>query len=117
MGYITPNELCMYPDRWFIVDIRKSTDYAKGHIPGAINIFFGDLHNNIEKLPKDKEVLLVCYVGHTASQIMALLRILGYLAKALKFGMPIPKRGVPVAGWVDYNFPLRRKVGMKHVKI
>jgi len=42
---------------------------------------------NLAKLPKDRQIVVYCYTGHTASQITALLNILGYDAVNLKFGM------------------------------
>jgi len=36
-------------------------------------------------------------------------RLLGYKAKALKFGMgKSPVEGVPVAGWLDYGYEVEK---------
>jgi rhodanese-related sulfurtransferase/predicted small lipoprotein YifL len=72
-----------------IVEIRKPEDYAKGHVPTAINIPYGEFFNkeNLAKLDKNKKIVVVCYTGHTASQITLLLNQLGYDAYAMKFGM------------------------------
>lgn len=74
----------------FRVDIRAAADYANGHIPGAINIAGKDLFNaeNLAKLPKDKAIVLNCYSGQTASQVTAALRMLGYDAYNLLYGIP-----------------------------
>jgi rhodanese-related sulfurtransferase len=74
----------------FILSIRQITDYELGHIPGAVN--YGTITNlftkeNLSKLPFEREIIVVCYTGHTASQATALLNILGYNATALKYGM------------------------------
>jgi rhodanese-related sulfurtransferase len=64
---------------------------------------------NLKKLPKDKVILLICYVGHTSSQMLLALSLLGYKVKSLKFGMGrSPVEGVPVAGWLDYGFDLEK---------
>jgi rhodanese-related sulfurtransferase len=61
--------------------------------------------DNLKKLPIDKEIIIVCYVGHTASQVLVLLKLLGYNAKVLKYGMGTsPTIGVPVAGWSDFGY-------------
>jgi len=66
------------------------------------------LLDNLDKLPKDKKIVLICYVGHTASQMLFALKILKYNVIALKFGMGMsPVEGVPVAGWLDYGFPVK----------
>jgi rhodanese-related sulfurtransferase len=74
----------------FVLSIRSASQYAKGHIPGAINIGFRDVFTdeNLSKLPHDDTlIVVVCYTGHTASQMAAMLNVNGYNATALKFGM------------------------------
>lgn len=101
-NYVTPKQFAeMDKSNIFILDVRKPDDYAKGHITDSTNIFWLELMQpqNLSKLPRDREIVVVCYVGHTASQILVLLKLLGYKAKVLKFGMGIsPQKGVPVAG-------------------
>ncbi|MFO7618946.1 MAG: rhodanese-like domain-containing protein [Thermoplasmata archaeon] len=72
----------------FLLDIRGAEDYAAGHIPTAVNVPFKEvfLKDNIKKLPDDEQIVVVCYTGHTASQITALLNVNGYNGIALKFG-------------------------------
>ncbi len=74
----------------FRVDIRQAADYEKGHIPGAINMPGGSVFTaeNLAKLPKDKPIVLNCYTGQTASQATAGLRLLGYDAYNLLYGIP-----------------------------
>ena len=113
-NYITPVDF--YNDYWItnrtdyvLVDLRDKLAYDKYHIDKSINIYWLDIldEENLRRLPLDKKIFLICYVGHTSSQAMVLLKLLGYDAVGIKFGMGIsPKFGVPVAGWVSYNFPL-----------
>ena len=93
--------------KYYLLDVRKQKDFNKGHIAGSINIFWKDLikPQNIKKLPNNKEIILICYVGHTASQILVMLKLLGYKVRVLKFGIgQSPSVGVPVAGWKNYGF-------------
>ena len=73
----------------FVLGIRSASHYAAGHIPGAVNIGFSDVfdEDNLAKLPTDKQIVVVCYTGHTASQITALLNVAGYDAIALMNGI------------------------------
>lgn len=71
---------------FFGVDIRGPEDYAKGHLPGFVNIPFATMGQNLDKLPKDKLIVVQCYTGQTASQTTGVLRMLGYNAKNLHFG-------------------------------
>lgn len=73
----------------FILSLRKADDYAVGHIPGAVNIGLTSLFTDesLAQLPYDRQIITVCYTGHTASQAASLLNALGFNATALKWGM------------------------------
>jgi rhodanese-related sulfurtransferase len=70
-------------DAPYIVSLRSAADFAKGHIPGAVNIAFGGLAT----LPEDEEILVYCYTGQSASFAAALLGVLGYDVQNLLHGM------------------------------
>ena len=96
-----------------IVSVRKAVDYAKGHIPGAINISLNNLPQteNLQKLDPDKKIVVYCYTGRTGSQATAILNALGYDAVNLLWGISgwttdtvvAPKRFNPDTS-VDYPF-------------
>lgn len=44
-----------------IIDARPPMRYHEGHIPGALNIWFAEFDKHIDKLPKDKNQLIVYY--------------------------------------------------------
>ncbi|HHB90013.1 MAG TPA: rhodanese-like domain-containing protein [Anaerolineae bacterium] len=73
----------------FILSVRAPEDYAKGHIKGAVNVSVTKLFDPdfLATLPEDKEIVVVCYTGQTASQAASALEIAGYDAKVLLFGM------------------------------
>ena len=111
-NYILPSELKIDLQKrknYFLIDTRKYEDYIKGHIKGATNIFWLDIlkPENLQKLPMDKEIIICCYVGHTGSQILVILRLLGFDAKVLKYGMgKSPLTGIPIAGWETYGYKI-----------
>jgi len=79
----TLNLMIAEDDAPYIVSLRSATDYANGHIPGAVNITFGDLAT----LPEDEDILVYCYTGQTASMATAVLGVLGYDVQNLLHGM------------------------------
>jgi rhodanese-related sulfurtransferase len=47
-----------------IIDSRPfPTKYVKGHVPGALSIPFSQFDKNLDKLPSDKNLMLVFYCG------------------------------------------------------
>jgi len=72
-----------------IVSVRNATDYAKGHIPGAINIPWKEIakEDNLKKLDSTKPIVVYCYTGHTGQIGTTVLNMLGYDALNLKFGI------------------------------
>ena len=54
-----------------VIDLRSTTDYAAGHIQGAINVTSTDLLNYYQSnnLQIKSKVILVCYTGQTLSLI------------------------------------------------
>jgi rhodanese-related sulfurtransferase len=89
----------------FFLSVRKAEDYAKGHIEGAANIPFGKgMEQLFNTLPKDKKIVVYCYTGQTAGQVVAGLRLLGYDAVSMHSGMGTP--ATAPAGWVNKGYPV-----------
>ena len=76
-------------EKYMVIDIRKSSQYAKGHIPSAVNIPWADTMKmeSLQKLPSNKTLVIVDEDGQSASMIAALYNLLGYQARVLLFGM------------------------------
>lgn len=77
-------------DKYYMVDVRKAEDFAKGHIKGAVNIPYGpEVAKNLDSIKdksKSKTVVVYCYTGQTAGQVDSLLNIFGITTKSLNFG-------------------------------
>ncbi|SFW86795.1 MBL fold metallo-hydrolase [Chitinophaga sancti] len=50
-----------------LVDLRGATEYKSGHIKGAENVFVGSLPQHINKISKDKKVVIYCQGGDRAT--------------------------------------------------
>lgn len=90
-------------DDLYILDIRKEEDFEKEHIDGGENVFWPYVGDFLNHLPKDKKIIVVCYSGQSAGQVVSLLRILGYDACSLKGGMN--------NGWKKGDLPLSSGCG------
>jgi rhodanese-related sulfurtransferase len=69
---------------YFIVDVRPS-GFCSSHIIGAINIPFGEIAQpyNLNTLPTDQPILVVCGSGILASQVGSVLGVMGYQVRIL----------------------------------
>jgi len=75
---------------YYIVNYWGATDYAKGHLPGATQYTPKadlKLSTSLKTLPTNKTVVVYCYTGQTSAQVAAILKVLGYDAKTLLFGV------------------------------
>lgn len=87
----------------FILDIRKKEDYEKGHISNAYHTFWYEVGEIIEALPKEKKIVVVCYSGQSAGQVVSLLKIMEYDAYSLAGGM--------INGWSKMSLPIEEGCG------
>jgi rhodanese-related sulfurtransferase len=71
-----------------IVDLRTPELFAKGHIPGAINLKFEELDKNLDKLSKDTTTVVYCYdiVCHLSARAALELAKKGYKVRELVGG-------------------------------
>ena len=68
-------------DEWpkmVVIDARDPGQFAKGHIPGAINIDWRQVLAKRDSIPKDKPVLIYCNTGSLSAQAGFALRVAGW---------------------------------------
>jgi len=79
------------PTKYFIVNYWPASEYLNpGHIAGAYQftpMTSLKIDAQLKYLPTDKDIVVYCYSGQTSAQVVAYLRILGYKAYSLSFGM------------------------------
>lgn len=61
-----------------VLDVRDAAQFAKDHIPGAMNIEWRQVFAQRSKLPKDKTILVYCNTSSFAGQVAMALRMDGY---------------------------------------
>lgn len=88
-----------------ILDTRPSTEYAAGHIAGAISVPVDELQRRLRLLPKDKEFVAYCRGPYCvyADQAVEFLRSKGRRARRLLEGFP---------EWRAAGFPVH--AGLEH---
>ncbi|MCG5480311.1 ArsR/SmtB family transcription factor [Sinorhizobium alkalisoli] len=82
-----------------VLDVRPEDEFALGHLPGALNIPFGELERRLDELPADREVIAYCRGPYCvlSFEAVAELRSRGYLVRRLEDGYPEWKAaGLPV---------------------
>ena len=50
-------------ERFVLVDVREESEWARGHLPGAIHLGKGVIERDIEQRVPEKNALLVLYCG------------------------------------------------------
>ena len=87
---ITNSTVYVNPANYFIINYWDETDYNWGHIDGAMQYTPGEslkLDTDLTTISTDKEVVVYCYTGQTSAHVVAFLRVLGYNAKSLLYGV------------------------------
>jgi rhodanese-related sulfurtransferase len=82
-----------------ILDTRPASEYAAGHIFGAISVPVGELRHRLRQLPKDREYVAYCRGPYCvyADHAVEILRSKGRQARRLLEGFPEWKAaGFPV---------------------
>lgn len=60
-----------------VVDVRRPAEYARGHIPGSLNIDVDDLFRRRAELSLDREIVVVCRIGVVSALGAEILALLG----------------------------------------
>lgn len=58
---------------WQCIDVRSATEFAAGHIPGAISIPMDEIENRLGDLRPGRPTVLACQSGKRAAMTQALL--------------------------------------------
>jgi rhodanese-related sulfurtransferase len=62
-----------------IVDVRETSEFAQGHIEGAVNIPLRELGASLDQLPAtDAPIVVYDHIGHRGVFAMAALQMMGY---------------------------------------
>jgi rhodanese-related sulfurtransferase len=67
-------------EKFHLVDVREESEWAKGHLPGAMHLSKGIIERDIEeKVPEtDAPIILYCGGGHRSALVADNLQRMGY---------------------------------------
>jgi len=61
-----------------LVDVRQPHEYARGALPGSVNIPLSTIQQALKQLDKDTPVLLYCSSGQLSGTARCLLKAYGF---------------------------------------
>ena len=62
------------PSDLMLLDVRTTEEYRAGHLPNAVNMELDHIREQLDQLPKDKDIVLYCAIGlraYVAYRILA----------------------------------------------
>ena len=59
-------------------DVRTLEEFSGGYIPGALNISLQELQQKLNRIPKDKPVIVYCRSGNRSAYAANILKQAGY---------------------------------------
>lgn len=86
-GTLTAEQLAPADYRKLLVlDVRDAGQFARDHIPGAMNIEWRQVFAQRARLPRDQTILVYCNTSSFAGQVAMALRMDGYENVRLLYG-------------------------------
>jgi len=61
-----------------VIDVREESEFAGGHIPGAVLIPLGELPDRVSEVPTDQPVILACRSDNRSGQAYQFLKQQGF---------------------------------------
>ncbi len=93
------------PSDAFLLDVRQPEEVICGAIPDAVNIPLGKLRDNLDRLPKDREIIPFCKLGLRGYVAERLLRDKGFKVRNMSGGYLVWKLFHPTGGEVSPSCP------------
>lgn len=63
---------------YFFLDIRPEAESRADRVPGSVNIPYGEVVNNLSKIPRSSKVVVYCGTGQKSSIVSSVLKKLNF---------------------------------------
>ena len=84
-----------------LLDVREPSEWTTdGYVEGAIKIFFADLPQKTDLLPKDKPIAVTCSVGNRSSIAISILERAGFKNVSNVLG--------GMTAWINLGYPTKK---------
>jgi rhodanese-related sulfurtransferase len=81
----------------FLLDVREQDEWDAARAPGARHIPMHDVPGQLDTLPRDQPIAVLCHVGARSAQVAHWLRAQGYDAHNVDGGLVAwHQAGLPV---------------------
>ncbi len=87
LGTISAAELNENRHRYIVLDVREPREWNEGIIPDAQTLYFGEVEQKANLLPRNKRYAIVCSVGNRASIAASILKRKGFEVNNVLGGM------------------------------
>ena len=104
---VTPDNI---PKDSLLIDVREADEVLCGTLSGSQHIPLDKLRNSLNKLPKDKEIIVFCKVGARGYLAELLLRANGFNVKNLSGGYETWKLFYPTCSMCDAPKNKQKKI-------
>jgi rhodanese-related sulfurtransferase len=108
---VTVKQLREQAKRPQMIDVRSASEFAAGHVPGAVNIPLEQIEGRLEDFEADRQILLICQSGMRARLAAGMLETCRQDVAVLEGGTAAwIKEGLPVVASVKSRWSLERQV-------
>jgi phage shock protein E len=73
-----PTAQALVADGAMLVDVRTTSEYDSGHVPGAVNIPLDSLSTRLDELPDSGPIIVYCRSGSRSAQAASILCSAGF---------------------------------------
>lgn len=79
----------------FLLDVRTADEFAMGTLPGAVNIPKEEVRTSLDKIPRDRDIIILCGVGLRSYLVERILKQNGFdRSSILSGGLKVFKAAV-----------------------